>query len=128
MNRVVEAIGSVMRKKELLATSVQSIGNAINQIKQGMRKPIRNLEKSDVRNIFRELKLIKQVSVPPNQTNNLSNSSSSSSLFRQNTQPFLEQETLIDQIQALFFTDQVNSVDYIHMQDFFVILMSDTVQ
>jgi len=117
-----------MRKKELLATSVQSIGNAINQIKQGMRKPIRNLEKSDVRNIFRELKLIKQVSVPPNQTNNLSNSSSSSSLFRQNTQPFLEQETLIDQIQALFFTDQVNSVDYIHMQDFFVILMSDTVQ
>ena len=64
MSHISEALSTVIQRKELLATSINSLDTSLQsrfkqQKMQEKKKAIRHFEKSDVRDIFRQLKLIK---------------------------------------------------------------------
>lgn len=64
-----------------------------------------HIRRSDIRDVIRELKLI--------ETSN-----------QNKAYAFREQETLVEQTQALFFTDSVTKVEPKFLQDFLIVLMS----
>ena len=100
-NSVIDAVSSVIQKKQLLEK---------DNISSNIETQSHKLSRSDIREIFRELKILKQF-----ENNPKGRASLPAEFYRVSNQNFKDQETLIDQIEALFFTNQVRSIEFTYI-------------
>ena len=80
------------------------------------------LTPGDVRLVFKELGLIGQLKKKRG-----SHLISRHTIGNLATQKQKDQEALVEQISALFFTDRIEKIDFTYLQDFLIILMSTQV-
>lgn len=105
---VLESVLAVLQRKELLK---QEVGVLLPRNQNPLSQPNYQIEPSDIREALKELGIVKQY-ILPTRTNSTSHSMLSGYWTTFNRQTIEDQETLIEQIQALFFTQKVNSIDY----------------
>ena len=108
-NHVLDAVGRVIQRKVAAEESTVQEENEVR------------LSPGDVRLVFKELKLIEPVM---RKRGAVSSRDSAPPVL---TQRYKDQDALIEQICALFFTDRVDSIDYTYLQDFLIVLMSTQV-